>query len=311
MIRRAMRLIGRSICGVSSTPLSTSDFLLDTPGLTNAIGAFSLRKLRSAYAGSCVLVRRVNDNAEAAIGFSGNWIDKTAVDAHCTTNDGYVVTWYDQSVIGSNHIFNLVTTQQFKIWDGARRDWVVTIGGKPATMPLAAPSAAYRTLGVIPLDNSSLSIGVICGFAANTAEATLQAVYGGESGSICSFWFPNKPHDPEVYDNGNTPISDMVPGVTPAANTSYICGFAANRTDGITTTSIRHKGVTYSATGLPYADNQVVNARLQIGGTSKFLSADHTFQEVIWWTRDIGNNGLTLYAGNCLSSSWYGSANYV
>ena len=54
MIRRAMRLIGRSNYGVSSTPLSTSAFLLDTPGLTNAIGAFSLRKLRDAYAGNCL-----------------------------------------------------------------------------------------------------------------------------------------------------------------------------------------------------------------------------------------------------------------
>lgn len=310
MIRRAMRLIGRSNYGVSSTPLSTSAFLLDTPGLTNAIGAFSLRKLRGAYAGNCVLVRRVSDNAEAAIGFSGNWIDKTAVDAHCTTNDGYVVLWYDQTGNGFN-ISSLTIPQQFKIWDGARRDWVVTIGGKPATMPLAAPGAAYRVMYVIPQFNSSMSIGVICGFAANTSEATLQAVYGGERGSICSYWFPNKPHDPEVYNNSNMPISNMVPEVTPAANTSYVCGFAANRTDGITTTSIRHKGVTYSATGLAYTDAQDASARLQIGGNNKFLSADHTFQEVIWWTRDIGNNGLTLYAGNCLSSSWYGSANYV
>ena len=307
--RRAMRLIGRPTYGVSSTPpLSTSDYLLDTPGLTNAIGAFSLRKLRNAYAGSCVLIRRSNDNAEAAIGFSGNWINKAAVDAHCTTNDGYVVTWYDQSGNGNN-ISQTTAAGQFKIWDGARRDWMVTIGGKPATMPLGVPDPTYKKFAVIPQDNSSISIGVICGFAANTSSAVLQAAFGGQYGSICLYRFPNTPHDSEVFNNSS--ISNMVPGVTPAANTSYVCGFAANLTAGITTTTIRHLGVTYSTTGGTYPSDQSAAALLQIGGGGKFASPDHTFQEAIWWTRDIGNNGLTLYAGNSLSSSWYGSASYV
>lgn len=47
--------------------------LLDT--YTNAAVAYSLRKLRTAYTGSAIRVRRSVDNAEQDIGFSGNDLD--------------------------------------------------------------------------------------------------------------------------------------------------------------------------------------------------------------------------------------------
>jgi len=88
---KTLRKIGES--GITQN--SAAQYLLDTEGLTGAFAAYSLRKLRSAYTGFCMRIRRANDNAEAEIPFSGNWIDKSAVDAHCTTNDGIVVSFYD------------------------------------------------------------------------------------------------------------------------------------------------------------------------------------------------------------------------
>jgi hypothetical protein len=44
--------------------------------------AYSLRKLRSAYTGSAIRVRRSSDNAEADIGFSGINLDTTALMSH-------------------------------------------------------------------------------------------------------------------------------------------------------------------------------------------------------------------------------------
>ena len=100
--------------------------LLDT--YSGAAAAYSLRQLRSAYTGDAVRVRRSNDNAEADIGFSNNELDTTALAAHCGSNDGFVVTWYDQA--SSNDATQSTTANQPKIYDGTTG--VVTQDGKPA-----------------------------------------------------------------------------------------------------------------------------------------------------------------------------------
>jgi hypothetical protein len=74
--------------------------LLDVyPG---AYVAYSFRKLRTAYAGSAVRIRRSSDNAEADIGFSGNDFDTAAAATHIGGGSGFVVTWYDQTATGYN-----------------------------------------------------------------------------------------------------------------------------------------------------------------------------------------------------------------
>lgn len=76
------------------------------PGLIldslTAGAAYSTRKLRTAYAGSAIRVRRSSDNLEADIGFSGNDLDTAALTAHVGANSGFVVTWYDQTTNGRN-----------------------------------------------------------------------------------------------------------------------------------------------------------------------------------------------------------------
>jgi hypothetical protein len=64
----------------------------------NASGAYSLRKLRSAYAGSAVRIRRSSDNTETDIGFLSNGdFDSASAVSFCGAGNGFVVTWYDQS----------------------------------------------------------------------------------------------------------------------------------------------------------------------------------------------------------------------
>jgi hypothetical protein len=73
-----------------STPL-----LLDLyPG---AAAAYSVRKLRTAYTGSAIRVRRSSDNTEQDIGFSSGNLDTTALTTFCGAGNGFVTTWYDQS----------------------------------------------------------------------------------------------------------------------------------------------------------------------------------------------------------------------
>lgn len=68
----------------------------------NAAVAYSLRKLRTAYTGSAIRVRRSSDNTEQDIGFVGNNLDTASLLTFCGAGNGFVVTWYDQSTNGNN-----------------------------------------------------------------------------------------------------------------------------------------------------------------------------------------------------------------
>jgi hypothetical protein len=63
----------------------------------NASAAYSLRKLRTAYTGNAIRVRRSSDNAEQDFGFVSNVLDTASLLTFCGAGDGFVTTWYDQS----------------------------------------------------------------------------------------------------------------------------------------------------------------------------------------------------------------------
>jgi hypothetical protein len=76
--------------------------VIDQVGVSAQV-AFSTRKLRTAYAGSALRVRRSSDNAELDIGFLANGdLNTTALLAHTGAGNGFVVTWYDQSGNGND-----------------------------------------------------------------------------------------------------------------------------------------------------------------------------------------------------------------
>lgn len=81
------------------SPLGVSavaqQLLLDK--VTGAAAAYSLRKLRTAYSGYAVTVRRSSDNSEQDIGFSGSDFDTASFSSFVGAGSGYVKTWYDQS----------------------------------------------------------------------------------------------------------------------------------------------------------------------------------------------------------------------
>lgn len=72
----------------------------------NAAVAYSFRKLRAAYSGNAIRVRRSGDNAESDFGFVNNAISLTAIQDFCIAGggaqNGFLVTWYDQSGNGNN-----------------------------------------------------------------------------------------------------------------------------------------------------------------------------------------------------------------
>jgi hypothetical protein len=83
----------------------------DYPG---AAAAYSLRKLRSAYSGSAIRVRRSSDNTETDIGFVAGVLDTATLTTFCGLGNGFVVIWYDQS----GNARNLIGTNVFIIVAG-------------------------------------------------------------------------------------------------------------------------------------------------------------------------------------------------
>jgi len=150
------------IGSVPATPL-----LLDT--YTDAAVAYSLRKLRTAYSGSAIRVRRSVDNAEQDIGFSGNDLDTASLLTFCGAGNGFVTTWYDQSGNAKNST-QTIALQQPRIVNAGTIDSVnskTAILGDGAndtllnlTLSLSNPSSIFTvvdkvgTSGVFGLFNS-------------------------------------------------------------------------------------------------------------------------------------------------------------
>jgi hypothetical protein len=98
---------------------------------TGAVIGYSLNKLRSAYNGSAIRVRRSNDNAQQDIGFdSDGRLDTAALSSFVDVNDGYVVTWYDQSTTGRNATNTLVAEQPKIVNAGT----IYTLNGFPTVL---------------------------------------------------------------------------------------------------------------------------------------------------------------------------------
>ena len=106
--------------------LNISQLLLDL--YPNAAAAYSVRKLRTAYTGNAIRVRRSSDNAESDIGFSGDNIDTATLTSFCSGTNGFVTTWYDQSGNGRNATQTTAGNQPQIVSSGS----VILENGKPA-----------------------------------------------------------------------------------------------------------------------------------------------------------------------------------
>lgn len=117
--------------------LSTHGFLASSGGVIvppllddypSAAAAYSLRKLRTAYTGSAIRVRRASDNTEQDIGFVNNELDTSALTTFCSGTDGFLKTWYDQSGNGYDATQTTAASQPQIVSSGS----VILENGKPS-----------------------------------------------------------------------------------------------------------------------------------------------------------------------------------
>jgi hypothetical protein len=131
-------------------PVLFSGLLDDYP---NAAAAYSLRKLRIAYSGSAIKVRRASDNALQDIGFINNELDVASLESFCSGTNGFVQTWYDQSGNGNDATQATASNQPQIVSIGS----TLTQGGRPSVYSAGAKNLntgllTLSTIGDINVD---------------------------------------------------------------------------------------------------------------------------------------------------------------
>lgn len=116
--------------------------------------AISLRQVRSAYLGPAIRVRRSSDNAEQDIGFVDGWLDTESLLAFVGAGDGFVKTWYDQSVNANHLIQNTAGYQPYIVQSGVVSQvegimGVYTDGDKNMSTANPAVGATHNSLYVV------------------------------------------------------------------------------------------------------------------------------------------------------------------
>jgi hypothetical protein len=131
---------------------ASTNLLIDAVGVSAAV-AYGLRRLRAAYSGAGLRVRRASDNAEQDIGFSGEGLDWADAISFKGASTIFVTTWYDQSTNGNNAVQatsanqpELDTTNSRIVFDGTndalKTASNVTIGGKGLSLFLVRQFAS-------------------------------------------------------------------------------------------------------------------------------------------------------------------------
>lgn len=140
--------------------------------VSGAGAAYSTRKLRSAYSGSALRVRRDSDNAEADIGFSGNDLNTAALLAHCGAGSGFLVTWYDQSG-NARDIGQATAASQPRIVNAGVLD---TQNGKPVVgFGISATSFLFNTSAFLYANGSATVNAVASGPTATNQNLLAEA----------------------------------------------------------------------------------------------------------------------------------------
>ena len=242
--------------------------LLDT--YTGAAAAYSLRKLRTAYTGSAIRVRRSNDNAETDIGFNVfGELDTVSLASFCSGTDGFVKTWYDQSG-NANDATQGAAANQPKIYDSATG--VVTENGKPAVQFDALNSNELRTTSAVITSGNACFVGVCETTASDGNRGFLSALDSSNDGYELR------------YDGGSGNANFAVNGSDVLVSVSGQFLWLANY-DGTTQTNSINGTASTKATTQTISVTNAVSVGVRLTGNTLY-NWDGNIQEAVIYPSD-------------------------
>lgn len=275
---------------ISVTTLAPS-LLLDL--YPSAAAAYSLRKLRSAYTGSAIRVRRSSDNTEQNIGFVNNELDTSSLTSFCSGTNGFVTTWYDQSGNGYDATQSTAANQPQIVSSGS----VIQVNNKPSlfldgtndslintTLTAASTQSVFFVKKGANLDGNSN----VFGFPDGNAQL---GIYYWNS-SPFSYGFNTWNGDSWGYDSANTEFLSQTLEMALFLN--------GNPTNSGVKLFINNSQKTLSQVRGTSASRTMTNGlRIGEGGSgSNNQNFDGNLQELVIWSADYSSTNRTGIQNN-------------
>lgn len=284
---------------VSKVYLGTNEVWTSFTGLLddypNAAAAYSLRKLRSAYTGSAIRVRRASDNTEQDIGFVDGELDTSTLTTFCSSTDGFVKTWYDQSGNGYDATQTTASAQPQIVNSGS----VILENGKPALQFGGNDYFANSTNGVLRLDlrthfyvikeTTSTNFAGIVSYSPSSGND-----FGNTSGGNINL------ADGSSYGNTAMNLASSVPFISGTKPTPYrLISSYCDASDGY----IQANNGTFSNSSHGYSSNSFQSGLIHIG--VRFLSSPDTtyahqgtMQEIVMYNGSSQNSNISAINTN-------------
>lgn len=169
--------------------------------LPAALGGYSFRKLRTAYAGMCMNVMRSSDSTFQDIGFdaSGNF-NVAAFNTFVGAGSGSVNTWYDQTTNANNLAYNTAAARPAINLTG--------LNGKPTIVFSAANQDLEKALGSVGQPFTDNAVGMRTG-----TFTALNGIFGDQSPNGSGIYFSSAANNVLIYAgtlSANVACSDNV-----------------------------------------------------------------------------------------------------
>lgn len=153
-------VVATNLDGNSSPRLTVGAIVGLILDIESSKGAWSVYKLRTAYAGACMRIRRSSDNSEQDIPFNASgYINESAITSFVGSGSAFVVKWYDQSGNSEDLVNANAATQPRVVNAGAldKTNGRLTVKFRDvfSTANLQVPSSAGRFLFMRDGTNSS------------------------------------------------------------------------------------------------------------------------------------------------------------
>jgi hypothetical protein len=278
----------------TTNPPSQPSFVGALDSMAVPFRAHSLRRLRSAYTGPAIKVRRSSDNTEQDISFtSAGALDTTALLAFAGSGSAFVTTWYDQSGFGRHFAQATVAAQPRIVNSGV----VDVLNSKPAVVldgsdyftsaTVGLYAAGSTSLAVVSAVNPSTNSTIFAEVGINTSNSYRLARVG--TGTTSSVWRAS------LTVSNTTVWEQPAPGDTTFDGTSrqlFVIDTGStiaqwrDQTAGLAPTAVtRGAAPTLARTSLGAAGYDAVTGY-----------ATGSFQEVIAWGSDMSSERTTISA---------------
>lgn len=266
--------------------------LLDESGLGSATLSLSTGKVRSAYSGDVLRVRRSSDNAECDVEFLNDWVSLDSPINNLSAGSGatltawagsdscYVVTWFDQSGNANNATQSTAARQPMIVNAGAL---VVGSNSRPAIQFTSASS--HRMTLAVACPTSSLSA---CGVVKTDSGTTAQTFIGGQSGAFqYNMIVTSGYHRFNRYAVWSVASSSAI-----TTNWVSLWGHSSGSSQTI------YKNNTSAGTG---ANSSTFNNNMNTVGAANAGVNEHwngKMHELVVWPVDVGSAGVSTGSAN-------------